>query len=623
MKKYLKNKDGLALPMVLIIIVILSILSLSLATYAHQSLRSVKYMNAQKQAYYLARVGVEAGAYAFQSAALKTTDAYTDYHPANYDGVDAIVSALQDIQCAENASGEYESSAGKVTSNKIYLVYSDSNSNDDTPWEGLAFVTEDDIGSIDTTTSVIGYFSIEAMGAQNVVVQNAIDDDGNEILDADGNNVKTEVAMNVVEFRSTAVCFDGSNNEVKEVVHGFVYPTEQVTSNTIYDSDGLLSQDDSVFSNAETETIVVNATDGPTKPTTSGIQGFLDRIVYYAKRLWNGIIKGIFTVLYPDGWSTEIEGYQYVSGGDIIFGKPSNSEFIKTHANENNIYSLTTSGNMYIEAGFDVIPNKGKFSTVGLFANDIIIDGDIKMGVYINNPDLALGGLSSIISTFGNRYRLGTVIIGSGSKSGGNYQEFIDVEDGGITTKDGALIQNANRIFFNGNVTLTVYMQGSTTETYRIFTSGDVCLFNGLYANDESVDEDSDSQARGIDLVKFFVDSVVDGDPLFAKYGDAVRERLEAVRDTYYGDPDDTENPGEPSYIQTDASGNVTARPLRVINVNRFASTADGTGMLIDGCAISTQVGNYYLWQYIAPPAPSQSSNINWGKPLLPANFDQ
>lgn len=621
MKKYLKNKDGLALPMVLIIIVILSILALSLATYANQSLRSVKYMDAQKQAYYLARVGVEAGAYAYQSASLKTTDAYAEYHPANYEGVDALVSVLQDVQYAENASGEYESSAGKVTSNKIYLRYTDSNANDKTMWDGLEFVTEDEVTTIDS--SIVGYFTIEAMGAQNIVVQNAYDDDGNEILDADGNNVKTEVPMNVVEFRSTAVCFDGNNNEVKEVVHGFVYPTEQVTSNTIYNDNGLFSQDPSVFSNVEIETIKVNATDGPTKPTTSGIQGFLDRIVYYAKRLWNGIIKGIFTVLYPDGWTTEIEGYQYVSGGDVIFGKPSNSEFIKTHANENNIYSLTTSGNMYVEAGFNVIPNKGKFSTVGLFANDIIIDGAIKMGVYINNPDLALGGLSSIISTFGNRYRLGTVIIGSGSKSGGNYQEFIDVEDGGITTQDGALIQNANRIFFNGNVTLTVYMQGSTTETYRIFTSGDVCIFNGLYANDSSVDEDSDSQARGIDLVKFFVDSVVDGDPLFEKYGDAVRERLEAVRDTYYGDPDDTENPGEPSYIQKDNLGRVTSRPLRVINVNRFANTSDGTGMLIDGCAISTRVGGYYLWEYIAPPAPSQSSNINWGKPLIPADFDK
>ena len=52
MKKYLKNREGMALPMVLIIMTILTILAAGLGTYASQSLRTVKYMDAQKQAYY-------------------------------------------------------------------------------------------------------------------------------------------------------------------------------------------------------------------------------------------------------------------------------------------------------------------------------------------------------------------------------------------------------------------------------------------------------------------------------------------------------------------------------------------------------------------------------------------
>ena len=83
-----------------------------------------------------------------------------------------------------------------------------------------------------------------------------------------------------------------------------------------------------------------------------------------------------------------------------------------------------------------------------------------------------------------------------------------------------------------------------------------------------------------------------------------------------------TENPGEPSYIKKDGD-TVISRPLRVISVNRNASTSDGTNMLIDGKNISEKCGNYYLWEYILPPSSTQSSNINWGKPLRPANFDK
>ena len=622
MKKYLKNNQGMALPMVLLIMLILTILAAALGTYASQSFRSVKYMNAQKQAYYLARAGVEAGAFAYQSASTKTTSAFNDYNIGNYNGVDSIVSVLQDVKFTVNNDGTVSSSAGKVTSNKVYLRYTDSDVNDDTMWDGLEFITVDAGSSLPVGSDIIGYFTVEAMGAQNMVKQNKVDDNGNEVLDAQGNPVKEEVPMPVIEFRSTAVCFDSSKNEVKNVVHGFVYPADSIGGDggkKIYNSNGLLSQSENDFSNVETEILTVNATDGPTEPSGPG---FLNRVVYYAKRLWNGVIKTIFGWLYPGGWTTTVEGYQYVSGGDLIFLKPDNSDTIKIHTDENNIYSFTTSGNMYIRAGFDVIPSKGCFSTIGLFGKDIVIDGDIKLGVYINNPDLALGGLSNIISTFGNRYRLGTVIIGSGSKSGGNYEEYLDTDKGGITTQDGGSIKNANRVFFNGNVTLTVYMQGSTTETYRIFSAGDVCLFNGLYANDDSVDATSDNQARGIDLVKFFVDAVVDGDPQFSHYGDAVAERLEAVRDTYYGDPENKENPGEPSYIKKDGN-TIIARPLRKINVNHNAATSDGTNMLIDGRNISDKFGNYYLWEYISPDAPSETSNINWGKPLRPANFDK
>ena len=86
MNKYLKNKEGMALPMVLIIMMVLTILAAGLGTYASQSLRSVRYMDAQKQAYYLSRAGVEAGAFAYQNATTKTS--------SNYDNDDSFANGL-------------------------------------------------------------------------------------------------------------------------------------------------------------------------------------------------------------------------------------------------------------------------------------------------------------------------------------------------------------------------------------------------------------------------------------------------------------------------------------------------------------------------------------------------
>ena len=101
MKKYLKNNQGMALPMVLFIMLILTAFAAGLGTYASQSLRTVRYMNAQKQAYYLARAGVEAGAFAYQNATTKTTSAFDNNDNfknglVNFNEVDKIVSVIED-----------------------------------------------------------------------------------------------------------------------------------------------------------------------------------------------------------------------------------------------------------------------------------------------------------------------------------------------------------------------------------------------------------------------------------------------------------------------------------------------------------------------------------------------
>ena len=71
MKKYLNNKDGMALPMVLVIMAIIMTFTTGLAVLAHKSYVSVRWMSEEKQAYYLARAGVEAASYAYREAVSK------------------------------------------------------------------------------------------------------------------------------------------------------------------------------------------------------------------------------------------------------------------------------------------------------------------------------------------------------------------------------------------------------------------------------------------------------------------------------------------------------------------------------------------------------------------------
>lgn len=603
MKKYLKNNEGMAMPMALIIMLILTMLASSLILYANQSFRSVKYMDAQKQAYYLARVGVEAGAYAYQNASLKTSSAYDNFTTSSYNGIDAVVSVLQD---ATDANGDLVSNPGKVTSNKVYVKYDAPSSNADSIWKGLKFVAEGTEGFDATASDVIGYFTVEASAAANTILQET------EEVDEDNNPIKVETDIPVVEFRSTAVCFDDNGNELKNVVSGFVYPAEKVDSTKIADDNGVLSTTADDFTDHVTETITIDS--GGTVTSNKG-DGFFKRIATFLKQLWNGIVKLIYTAITGnDSFTTNVEIYQYLNGGDLIFSAPKNSDTYTLpdfpSGTSAYAYAFASSETLFLNAGLDVTTGKGEYATVGLFGKDIVVNGDIKMAVYVNNPDAALGGLSNIISTFGNRYRLGTVVIGSGSKSGGNFAEYLNVTNPtkpayvGITDETGAKVNNANRIFFKGNVTVTVYMQGSSAETYRIFDAGDVCLFDGWYENQTG--ESSEEPTYGVDLLKFFVDSVVDGDPKYAHYGEAVRKNLEAVREFYYGD--------QASYITKDEDGNVITRPLRVIEVD-YNSSLDSTGMDIDGKLITTEVNGTKLLRYIQEPIVSSSSNINWGQP--------
>lgn len=571
MKKYLKNNQGMALPMVLLIMVILTVLAAALGTYASQSLRTVRYMNAQKQAYYLARAGVEAGAFAYQNATTKTT--------SNFDNNDSFKNGLVGFNNVDKFVSVIEDSDEKVTSNKIYLIYDSGNENEGTMWEGLKF-------SKTASANAIGYFSIEIAGAEQETLVN-------------DNGVEKEILKPVVEFRSTAVCYNNSGHEITSVSTGYMYPSQSISSETCYNAEGFLSTDKSDFDNTDTKTISYDE------------QSFNTKTGRWWQRLKNGLLKLAFNLMKGLGLipaQENITVYEMIGAGDLILSRPSDGVGeIKINGGMNNFYIFSTSGSLILEdCGLYVDPTKGKYATIGLYGSDIVVDGDITMGVYHVNTSGFFSNTQTLIATLGNRFRLGTVMIGNGLASGGEWQEYLTYNNGGVTDQNGKTLNNASRIFFNGNVNIKIYSQGASTETYRLFSAGDVCLFNGVYeAKNTDVDSTEEVTTRGIDLLKYFLDAVIAEEEGF-KYGDSAIKKMTQIRDLYYGDPADTQSPGEPSYF---ADGQ---RPLRKLNVNLGASSVS-----IDDRPITTKVGNKELIEYIQQPTPTSSFKINWGKPTV------
>lgn len=571
MKKYLKNNQGMALPMVLLIMVILTVLAAALGTYASQSLRTVRYMNAQKQAYYLARAGVEAGAFAYQNATTKTT--------SNFDNNDSFKNGLVGFNNVDKFVSVIEDSDEKVTSNKIYLIYDSGNENEGTMWEGLKF-------SKTASANAIGYFSIEIAGAEQETLVN-------------DNGVEKEILKPVVEFRSTAVCYNNSGHEITSVSTGYMYPSQSISSETCYNAEGFLSTDKSDFDNTDTKTISYDE------------QSFNTKTGRWWQRLKNGLLKLAFNLMKGLGLipaQEDITVYEMIGAGDLVLSRPSDAVGeIKINDGMNNFYIFSTSGSLILEdCGLYVDPTKGKYATIGLYGSDIVVDGDITMGVYHVNTSGFFSNTQTLIATLGNRFRLGTVMIGNGLASGGEWQEYLTYNNGGVTDQNGKTLTNASRIFFNGNVNIKIYSQGASTETYRLFSAGDVCLFNGVYeAKNTDVDSTEEVTTRGIDLLKYFLDAVIAEEEGF-KYGDSAIKKMTQIRDLYYGDPADTQSPGEPSYF---ADGQ---RPLRKLNVNLGASSVS-----IDDRPITTKVGNKELIEYIQQPTPTSSFKINWGKPTV------
>ena len=584
MKKYLKNNEGMALPMVLVIMAIIMTFTTGLAVMAHNSYVSVRWMSEEKQAYYLARAGVEAASYAYREAVSKASG-------------DTTSDTGRFVQVGENGGDE-----AIITSSKVYAYYTkSSNANDKTVWDGFEF-------SLDAaSTDNPGYF-----GCFEVQIGNGADLVRTKDETADKGYVETETPVKV--FKSVGHI---AENNIVRTVYGYITPTETIQGETLYDEDGVLKRTTGVGAFTKKDEITISYETLDTEVGITGQDGFLTRLAKIARSLFKGLINQVYkqfanlkdgdgNYIFPNfPRNRHIDMYSKISDSTLVLTKPDNSKLIKggpklseTVGKDgmqnygDNFYVISSGENLFLQnVGIDVTPEKGQYNSIGLYGDQIIIDGNIILYAYITNPDSLAGSvLTSTISLLGNRFCLGTVMLGHGRVYDENDPKLFKGK--GITDENGKDVA-ANKVYFNGNVVLKLYTQGVGVETYRIFNAGDMAYFYGSFGENTTTNTSAgkiESTSAGIDLLKYFVDAVIEGRDGYHIYGDAVKEKMQKLREIYYGTD-------SPSYFE---GNTVLFKRLEVTTDNKGSVLVNGEKGRIDE---------------IVPPMPSSSVSISWGQP--------
>lgn len=605
MKQYLKNNSGMALTMVLWIMTISMTMCTVLAVLAYNSYVSVKWMKDEKQAYYLARAGVEAASYAYQEAL----------------GASGSGKADADTLTLVNV-GKNGSDADIITSQRVYAYYTNSSgTNDGTVWDGFDFTTN--VGAMGYD-GYFGYFDV-AIGNGTDYIKTQSDS-----ADAvDGYELVPE-AVKVFKSEGTVVSDKTESGFFKQTVYAYINPVETTggsSTSSLYDEKGVLKREvDPINAFTKKDSITFDYEKLDEKFTYNQNEGVWNNLTAWIKSIFNGLLNQIYhqiaTIKYEDlpinitgktGYifsdfprNRTIDLYSKITDSTLVLEKPTSSNVIKggsklastspdkvsgTQNYGDNFYVISSGENLFLQdVGIDATPEKGQYNCIGLFGDEIVIDGNITLYAYITNPDsLGSDSLKSTIALLGNRFCLGTVMLGHGRVYDKNDSKL--KKGTGITDTEGNPVL-ANKVYFNGNVVLKLNVQGSGTETYRIFNAGDMAYFYGAYSESSTINTSGGtktSNASGIDLLKYFVDAVIARRDGYDIYGDAVIEKMKQIREIYYGAE-------TPSYF-------------------------DGKTVLFERLRVEVKEGRVYVndetgrIDEIIPPMPTSSSTINWGQP--------
>lgn len=576
-----KENSGFAIVSVIFLLFVLSLMGTAMFLYSVTSLRSVRFLSDRKKAEYLAQAGVEAANYAYQLA-VKSNDA---------DASKLIAGTTAD--------------GSIIDSNRVYLTYKSG--------IGYEYIEAEADGNCPNSYSpeeIVGYYEVEIESKPNKIVQKSISNE--KVEDNFNSNGETSFKSYLVEisegqrvFKATGHTY-GSN--VAATKKAYIAEPSQALGRYYDMETGII--DGSVGSgtktltytdesgNTETQTVPLATNEnfsvlGEYKTGTQlnvKIELFNNIPIlgkYIGITLENGIPISQRTIPILMG---------YTSGNMVL--NPPDTGTIKFKPSQDNIVSLIGASNLFVNTNIDVTPSRTYFNTLYLKGNNIIINGDIEMYAYGFQKMRLFQNTTNLINLFRKNHCLGNVVIGTPNQETATNMDPVTTEDiyrsktykyNDATgeyelDKETKGFGKCGKIFFGGDVFVSVEIPNTGIYRYKVFSAGDAYYFDDnlpAYLGAPS--------GYGIDLFKYFIDSAVAS----GKYSDNVNERLGQVMALYYSSGGQTpvsyvtgieDKDGKPT-------GAITYNSMRKIDMSKYSQDT---------------------YASLIPPDPTDATSLNW-----------
>jgi len=556
------SRSGLALPGVLVLLFVLSLLGTAMYAYSMQSVRSVRFASDGKKAEYLAQAGVEATAYAYQCAINNEKN---------------LSSVTNFFLNANQVSG------ATIESNKVWLVY-------DKGISDYKYIKDTGSEPSDPGYDVIGYFKVsveETVRNDTVTVRN-YDKSGNQVGGDSTKNLPSKVKI----FRAV-----GTVGDTKRAKTAYIDDAKNANG-LYYGANGII---DGKYTDDSTTTPKSQATE---RFIQSG--SFQTASTLSFKFKWLNLLFG--ESIQPDPIDVDSETVPFAlcySSGNLVLDPPKNAKRLSFATNQSNMVSFVSRNDLFLRSGFDTTSSDGRFNTLFLKGNRIVIDGDIDVSAYgfTRNSAISLvNNIGTLRDLLNRKYRYATVTIDA-------------LDDASITNpyvSTPYTYQRSGQVFFGGNVFVNITLPNLGTYRYKAFSAGDVYYFDAdvkqSYYGNSTLDTDSGSN-DGIDLMRYFLEYSIATN----RYSQNVLNRFSDLIEFYYGNSTEGDNAGGINYTGTTANG---AYLRWTVDANTHVSTGVEGIQYNAMRKIDIENPEYNdSPKSIVPPSPSGASSLKWGEP--------
>ena len=567
-------KSGMALPAVICILLIVSLLGTAKYAYSYDSLKAIRYASDAKKADYLARSGVEAAAFAYQMV--------EDNDLKDTENVPAFLTAA-------SADG------AEVVTNNVYLVWDRT--------DGYKYVTEDQVTPY-TGKDRIGYFTVTLKNIRKIdkIVLKNYNENGEA---STSQNSQGKVEETNVYSNTKLIIAKGVSGTASKQMKGWM-PDATVSSSLYYGPDGII---DGAY-NDKVAASYVKKTQGTEKFVKVGQYTHTSDI--YMKFSWLPIDP-----IRIGGGSRTIPFSVAYSAGNMILERPKDAGVISFAQSQDNLVSIVSLENVFVRSSVYAESSPGYFNNFTLKGKTIVIDGDIEMSAYgigltKNNASTWSSNYQYYNDLVDGKYRYGVVSICSLLGISANH-DFNGIENSPYN------YPSSGKIFFGGNVYVNITMPNVGTYRYRAFNAGDAYFFDSNCTlarenNPTLIDPtgDDENDTTSIDLFRYFLEKSI----ATKKYSKNVLSRFANVIEFYYGNADSSESNKTNKGITVSNDGEYALGLYVKYKIDDPADILSSTGDITYDAMrkISNEEFGDSLAELV-PPDASNGSSLYWGEP--------